>query len=355
MFENKDCYKSRDVLVSVIVPVYNVCSFLQEALDSVLEQTYRNLEIIVIDDGSTDGSERICDDYARRDGRIRLIHQDNKGLSAARNAGLNLMTGDFVVFLDSDDAFDHDYINSMLKVQVRERVDIVICKYSVQRTNGLMRRQERYQQKPTIIHGIYNRNEALSALADADINSSVWNKLYLSQLWDKVRFPEGHVYEDVDTTYKIINKCNSIAVIDQVLYFHRKHDNSITSTNSKENIKDRILAGDHLLAFIEENTPGIFTEYQLNMRRQTYLNKLIVLYALYSQTNNIGISEDDFGSALRMKIIEYGKEFGVKKFSLRTRIVYSIVSVCPALVQIAYRGYYIFSVCSRTVKYSSTY
>ena len=104
-----------DPLVSVIIPVYNVEPYLKEALDSVLDQSYQNLEIILIDDGSTDRSGKICDDYSETDDRIRVIHQENKGLSSARNKGLDLMHGELVAFLDPDDAYHPDYVSAMTK------------------------------------------------------------------------------------------------------------------------------------------------------------------------------------------------------------------------------------------------
>ena len=122
--------------VSVIIPVYNVRPFLEEALDSVLNQTYKNLEIIIIDDGSTDGSGEICDEYAGRDNRIQVIHQDNGGLSAARNAGLDVMTGDLVAFLDPDDAYVDSFIETLVNAMAAEDVDLVICGCTVHYTTG---------------------------------------------------------------------------------------------------------------------------------------------------------------------------------------------------------------------------
>ena len=132
-------------LVSVIIPVFNVQPFLSEALDSVIQQTYRNLEIILIDDGSRDGSEEICDEYARRDERIVVIHQKNKGLSAARNAGLDIMSGNAIVFLDPDDAFQPDYIKAMMTEMICQEADLVICKYALLNSTGKMTKNDSKQ------------------------------------------------------------------------------------------------------------------------------------------------------------------------------------------------------------------
>ena len=117
----------QDPLISVIIPVYNVAPYLREAVDSAINQTYRNLEIIMVDDGSTDGSGDICDEYASRDPRITVIHQKNCGSSSARNAGLDRATGEYIAFLDSDDAYDLSFIRTMIDVAFRENSDIVEC------------------------------------------------------------------------------------------------------------------------------------------------------------------------------------------------------------------------------------
>ena len=125
--------KSNAPLVSVIIPVYNVAPYLEEALESVINQSYNNLEILVIDDGSTDGSEIICEEYAARDKRIRVIHQVNGGLSDARNTGLDLAAGEYIAFLDPDDAYRPDMIAVMLGALLRNQADISICSYSTYR------------------------------------------------------------------------------------------------------------------------------------------------------------------------------------------------------------------------------
>lgn len=171
--------------VSVIIPVFNVHPYLIEALDSVRNQTYDNLEIVLIDDGSTDGSEKICDEYAYIDNRIKLIHQHNKGLSAARNVGLEIMTGDAVAFLDPDDKFHPDYINLMLTALQNYNADIVICKAAAKHTLGEMvwDSKEIYSDTPD---GLFDRKSSLQLHADGKINDGVWNKLYRKELWEKI-------------------------------------------------------------------------------------------------------------------------------------------------------------------------
>ena len=253
-------------LVSVIIPVFNVRPYLAEALDSVLRQTYEHLEILLIDDGSADGSGEMCDEYARRDGRIRVIHQANRGLSGARNAGLNAMTGDAVVFLDPDDALRPDYVQKMAEAMVREGAELVLCKYEEHRTDGRMERTGRERAKPLIGEGLYDREEALRALVDERLNKSVWNKLYSRRLWENIRYPDGHVYEDIATTFRILDLCRTVYVLDEPLYLHRIRPGSITGSHLPEKSRDWLLAWSQFDAFIETHTPEIFTPKQLKKK-----------------------------------------------------------------------------------------
>ena len=214
-------------LVSIIIPVYNVKLYLKEALDSVIHQTYQNLEIIIIDDGSTDGSEKLCDEYTEKDQRIIVIHQENKGLSNARNVGLDLMHGEALAFLDSDDAYSSDYVRVMAEAMIREKADIVICRYTIHNTTDRLSPSGREKKLPRITQGLYDRKQSLCALVDGAINNSVWNKLYRQELWTDIRFPNGRVYEDFDTSYRIFNACKTVYVVDKSQYLYRKRPGSI--------------------------------------------------------------------------------------------------------------------------------
>ena len=180
-------------LISIIIPVYNVRLFLAEALESVINQTYKNLEIIVVDDGSTDGSGEICDNYAIRDDRITVIHQNNRGLSAARNKGLDIMVGKAVAFLDSDDAYHPEYVSKMIAAMIREEADLVICKCTVHQASGKMALNNHERTIPSIDPGIYDRVNGLNFLAEGAINHTVWNKLYRRTLWEDIRIEYANV------------------------------------------------------------------------------------------------------------------------------------------------------------------
>lgn len=329
---------NRTGLVSVIIPVFNVRPYLVEALDSVLHQTYTNLEIIIIDDGSTDGSGAICDEYAKKDARVLVIHQENNGLSTARNVGLDRMSGDAVAFLDSDDAYHPDYVKTMMETMVREKADMVICRYTTHCTTGKMRCTGREQLTPSIAPGIYNRADALRALSEETLNVSVWNKLYKKELWNTIRFLDGHVYEDGETSYKITNLCQKVYVLATPLYLYRERPGSITGTWSRDNLNDLFLTFSRIDSFIKMHMPSIFTEKQWKKSRQSRINVMIVCYIRIFGIDEIDIKA--FGEILRNQIIETTKEIGIANCGLKTMIAYQMMLYCPWLLRIVYPLYH---------------
>lgn len=321
-------------LISVVVPVYNVRPYLEEALESVLRQRYDRLEIIVIDDGSTDGSGEICDAFAKRDQRVIVVHQENKGLSAARNAGLDRMTGEAVAFLDPDDAYGPSYIDAMWKAMLENGADMVVCKYTVHNSAERLTLKGSEKPEPSIASGRYNRLEALRALADGRINFGVWNKLYRRALWTDARFPEGHVYEDIDVIYRIVDRCKTVYVLDQPLYFHRKRPGSITDTVSYENMRDWERAYTHYARFVRENTPEIFAPEQERRIQVGLLGGMIANYV--RGFGREGIDGED----LRARINALGSGTDLRGLPLKARTAYGLLRVCPWLLRAVYPAYH---------------
>jgi len=316
-------------LVSIIVPVFNGLPFLKEALESAINQTYTNLEIIVIDDGSTDGSGVTCDQYAAKDARLRIIHQENRGLSAARNAGLDIMSGSAVAFLDADDAYSSDYIESMLSVMNRETVDIVTCKFALYHTTGKLGETEPESIKPKIQSGKYNRRNILQSLVNNELNYGIWNKLYSSSLWEEIRFPVGHVYEETDTTYRLFDLCENVYAIDKVLYMYRKHKGTITNTINKKTISDWLLARSHFEVYVEERVPSLFSTSQLNAIRQSRLRRMMQYYMIIRAK---GEDDNDFAKELRGMILSLGKQIG--RCSARMEICFWMIRFCPNVLKL---------------------
>ena len=328
----------REPLVSVIIPVYNVKEYLAKALDSTINQSYKNLEIIVIDDGSTDGCSEICDLYAAKDKRIQVIHQQNKGLSCARNAGLDMMHGEMVCFLDPDDSFHLDFVKELYTALREQDADISICKYT---TESKLEKQ-RFPLilissiEPQIKPGTYNRIQALNNLADNIINVSVWNKLYKSSLWNTIRFPDRHNYEDLDTSYKVMELCKRVCAIDKVLYFHIRRPQSITCTNTIKNIHDRLRAGLHFKEFIQSKSPEIFSKELSRKWDSKILNSMIIGYI------QIDPREKDSKKILnyyKKQIRSYTKRISLKNCRRKTKIALSLFRIHPSLLTIVYRMY----------------
>ena len=321
--------KKDTILISVIVPVYNVMPYLREAIDSVRNQSYRNLEIIIVDDGSTDGSEEICSHYAKIDKRIRLIKQPNKGLSAARNVGLDLATGEYVTFLDPDDAYLKTFIEKMLAALITTKADVAVCRYKVIKTERNLK--DKGKAYPSINPGTCNRTEALRFLVDGSLNCSVWNKIYRRELWNIVRFPLGHVFEDMETMFKILDSSKLISVLDEPLYLHRKRIGSITATISAKNMRDRYLAYAHFVSFVTSHSPGLFSVEDVMHCHRSYLNSMIISY---TKCPSVTLREK-----LRKKIIRTGRELEIEKLGFRSRAAYGMLCTCPWLLKVVYKIY----------------
>lgn len=310
-------------LVSVIIPVFNVAPFLIEAVESVTNQSHRNLEIILVDDGSNDGSGDLCDDLAHKDHRIRVVHQQNKGLSAARNVGLDLMTGEFVAFLDSDDTYHKQFIERLLSTLTNEGADEVICRYALRQESRSKRDKHGKRMQPLIETGIYNRDEIVNALINNTLNVNVWNKLYRKEIWKEIRFREGHLFEDIEVAYRIGSIVERVCVIDDSLYYYRRRHQSITSSVNQKTINDQLFAFICTEKYIQSSIPLRFSEEQFEMYYRKELLWVIICYVKCARIRGIDVkSKIKLEKKLRMKIYSIGEKIDVKKCDLQTRIAY---------------------------------
>lgn len=214
-----------DKLVSVIVPVYNVEQYLEKCVDSILQQTYRNLEIILVDDGSPDASASMCDDYASKDSRVRVIHKENGGLSDARNAALDVMTGDYVCFIDSDDWIVPDMVEYLLRAAEGMRCGVTCCE--VIQAKGWKLTYDVLRQDT-----VCDVETALNDLFFDKRPNYACNKLYRADMWCDVRFPKGLNFEDLVTIYKTFEPAGSIAYLREPKYYYRIRSDSISGTKN---------------------------------------------------------------------------------------------------------------------------
>ena len=190
-------------LVTVIIPIYNVEDYLDKCLESVVSQTYSNLEIVLINDGSTDGSNDIIKRWRKKDQRIVAIYQKNQGLSAARNTGLNIAKGDWIAFVDSDDFVSENYIQEMIQAAVDNTADLVICQ--INKTIGNSISSVTSSQK-----GIYNSQEFWKLFFEKKSDDALvvaWNKLYSKEIFNNLRYKRGIINEDEQILYSVIKKC----------------------------------------------------------------------------------------------------------------------------------------------------
>ncbi len=208
--------------VSVIVPIYRVEKYLEVCVLSLLNQTYQNLEIILVDDGSDDNCPEICDKLSQKDKRIVVIHKENGGLSDARNTGLKIATGEFIAFVDSDDIVDSMFIECLYNIIENEKCDISICGIQKFKSEVNVTENRKRDEDIVIISPIecFYKTDALFEVA--------WNKLYKRDIFGKITYPLGKVHEDIYTTYKVIMRAFKIGITSEQLYFYRQRTDSIT-------------------------------------------------------------------------------------------------------------------------------
>ena len=215
--------------ISVIVPVYNVENYLSKCVESILAQTYKNIEIILVDDGSTDNSGKICDIFSQQDDRIKVIHKKNGGVSDARNMALDVATGNYLSFVDGDDFIAEDMLEVLYLNMLQNEAQVAVC--HIIHSEDLNYKFENKSNKVTI----YDRCEAIKAIyTDTNFWCYPCNKMYKKSLFDGIRFPTGKVYEDSFTTYKLLWKCDKVAYTERELYFYYKRPGSITESEFEE-------------------------------------------------------------------------------------------------------------------------
>ena len=272
-----------DKTISVIIPVYNVEPFLPQCLDSVIRQDYPDLEILVVDDGSTDLSGRICDEYACRDPRIRVIHQTNQGAGAAKNAGLRAASGTFLAFVDSDDFLEPQAYRYMLETMCSEGADMAQFSF-----RDVYRNRTEDQLLPPgrqVVEG----KDYLARFPKDWSCALLWNKLYRRKLFDGVFFPEGRKIDDEFFTYQALLKPCRVVLDDKIVYNYRKRASSVMSRPdaADQRIRDSLDA----VAARREKVLAVYPE----LRRTFDENYLDALWYL---SGNYGCTEE---TILRLK------------------------------------------------------
>lgn len=300
-------------MVSVIIPVYGVENYLEKCVQSVVRQSYKNLEIILVDDGSQDACPRICDEWAEMDGRIRVIHQKNRGLSGARNAALDICKGEFLTFLDGDDMISFNMISKLLSAMNDNRADIVGCDFvKFEKTDQIetIETQLKLCQELNKVE-VYSRDEILQTLVDAGgewlVTACI--KLYRAEVFEKIRFPEGKLHEDEFVIHQTLARASKYVYVKEPLYYYRQHNMSIMAQKKKWADNDEMESYEQRILFLHEKYAYI--------KLDKLIFKTIFLYMCLQENEK-----------WKKMYREYGKQLAVK-----TRIKVLICRVNPYLYE----------------------
>lgn len=281
-------------LVSIIVPVYNIARYLPRCLKSLTEQTYRSIEIILVDDGSTDDSGRICDQWADRDSRIRVFHKENAGPSDARNFGLQKAAGAYISFVDSDDWCDSSYIEVLLRTLLETDCDIVECDYVCTEADTPVP-----QSGPAAPgYEIYTGRDCFRQILTEVCFVAVWNKLYRRSIIGDEQFQFGMYHEDEDWTYRVFSRARKLCRLHYTGYYYFQREGSIVhSRPTYKRLNDAFRAGKDRIAFVEQHYPEFASI--------TYSKMLYTCMNLHRQTRDIDPAQRDL---LQRELVSYARD-----------------------------------------------
>ena len=240
--------------VSVIVPIYNVEPYLRECVDSILLQHYRNIEIILVDDGSTDGCPALCDQFAADNPSVVAIHQNNRGLSGARNSGLEVCHGEYVTFVDSDDWLAPDMVSRCMELILENDADVCGVSFNLAYPDGRFVPNETVASSPEV----YDTKEALSKyLFNTNLGVCVCGKVWSRELWREIRCPEGLLHEDQHTTYRLLGEADKVVFVPEPLYFYRQREGSIGHSSFSERSYDLLEGVDAQYSYVVGRYPDV--------------------------------------------------------------------------------------------------
>lgn len=294
-------------LISVIVPVYNASCYLGRCLDSLLGQTYHDLEIIVVDDGSTDNSCKIAKEYAMRDNRVVVVHQSNQGVSAARNKGLEVALGNYVGFVDSDDVVDERMYETLYELLVDNECEVSGCQYCLFRDNYQFMRRDSYV--------IYDRKESLERLVlEAGITNFLWDKLFKKELFRNLTFKTGKIFEDMDVMYKLLDRVSRIVISEAVLYGYYQREDSYVHTYSYDKLINYIEVYREREGFLQERYPELEGKLKSSLVLSIFVVFRIIVLSKQKQWLDDELVMLEYE---RLKKLDLGKIRGYKKYLLK--------------------------------------
>lgn len=316
-------------LVSIIVPVYNVEKYVSECALSLINQTYKNIEIIFVDDGSTDGSGKICDDFAERYAFIRVLHQKNGGLSDARNKGLRASRGDYVVFVDSDDYVSCKFIEALVAGFESEEVDISCCAYM-----KFVDDSEPSKSNTGIKCRILTGEEASKFCYSREgraIDVVAWNKLYRKSLFIKngIEYPKGKYFEDLYTTFKLFYYARKVSISTEELYYYRQREGSIMSSlNDSKKYENMLEALKSSLNFYKEHSCKELLTLAFSMYCRTMIRQYYNTNRIEDKTEQKKIRDlllDDYS-------LTWTENISVSKLNVLRRMAFKAFQISPFLI-----------------------
>ena len=331
-------------MLSVIVPVYKVEPFLKRCVDSIIHQTYKNLEIILVDDGSPDNCGAICDEYANKDDRIKVIHKENGGQSSARNVGIAIAKGDYIAFVDSDDWIDSDMYETLIGLAEKYDADIAEGSYRFYRP---------WKVENKVLDGdntgevrIYSNIEALNTLyfgpqMFGGLAIMVWTKIYRTSLLRNLRFVEGYILEDVEFTPRAYYFANQVVKIEKSLYNYNIHLGTASTSGMGESllkVKSRIYVRKCLLEFFSQNYVSTISEYQ---ERSYYMTLIGAYFECWNQKRKTGFAE--LGEDALKILMQEKKKILQMNLGWKNRLFYlspSVYCLCVKLLRITKRAKY---------------
>lgn len=275
--------------ISIVMPVYNVSEYLPKAIDSVLKQTFKDFELLLIDDGSKDDSGKICDEYAKKDSRITVFHKENGGLSSARNYGIEHAKAEFIGFIDSDDFISENMYERLYEAITSNSAGMSMCRV-LDCYGGVIPKFE-----PSNKVEVYTREEAMKEILIAE-KASVWavNKLYKKSLFDNVRYPVGKITEDGFVILDLLSQCSRVVLVNDAVYYYIHRENSITTTKFSAKNYNTIEAWERNYEIVRENFPSV--EYEAKMR---------VIWAYFNVLDKMIDLSDPEDIKKRREIIKY--------------------------------------------------
>ena len=288
-----------DILISIIVPVYKVEKYLRRCIDSILAQTYQNIEVLLIDDGSPDNSGEICDEYAERDSRVRVFHKPNDGVSSARNLGLKEAKGQYIGFVDADDYIDKSMYEVLLNNFLQEQADISICSYNQEDKNG-------------VFHKHWPREDYLTITGDRQIECLISNQYYTCSCWDRLfkkellhgfQFDESKkVYEDLLFLYEVAKKSSATVFTSVPLYYYCNNDGTSVARSFFDDRKmDIINVSQYILDDITASKPSMKRVAKREFVRNNIMCASLAKAAGYSNQENIKLIQRN----IRKNLVSY--------------------------------------------------